>query len=70
MPVDGVSASCRARRLPCQVEAVFLLRIGDGPVAHELLEHVQIHGHAVRPLGDELREKRPEPGKVFRGEVG
>ena len=52
------------------VQSVFLLRIGDRLVAHELFEHVEIHGHTICPLGDELGEERPEPGKVFRGEVG
>ena len=70
VPVEGVRASWRARRLPCQLRAVFLLGIGDSSVAHELLEHVQIHGHAVRPLGDEFGEERPEPGDVLGDEVG
>ena len=52
------------------VKAVLLLAIGGSLVAHELLEHVQIYGHTIRRLGDELGEKRPEPGKVSRGEVG
>ena len=52
------------------VEAVFLLGIGDGLVAHELLEHVEIHRHAVRSLGDEFREERPKRGEVRSGEVG
>ena len=52
------------------VEAVFLLGIGDGLIAHELLEHVQIHGHAVLALGDEFGEERPEPSEVLGGKVG
>ena len=52
------------------VEAVFLLGIGDGLVAHELLQHVQIHSHAVLALGNEFREEGLELGKILGDKVG
>ena len=56
VPVEGVRASWRARRLPCQLRPYFSSRVSDNPVAHELLEHVQIDGHTIRSLGDDFGE--------------
>ncbi len=38
------------------IEALFLLGVRDGLIAHELLEHIEINGRAIRPLGDEFGE--------------
>lgn len=53
------SRACAAFAVP--VQAVLLLGIRHRLVTHELLEHLEIHGHAVRPLGDEFGEERLQP---------
>jgi hypothetical protein len=40
------------------VEAVFLIGIAHGLIAHERLEHIDIHRHTIRPLGDQFGEQR------------
>lgn len=52
------------------VEAVFLVGIGDGGIAHQRLEYVHIHGHAARALGDQLREQRFELFDISRHQIG
>lgn len=46
--------------LAMPVQSVLLLGIGDSLVANKLFEHIHIHGHTVRALGDEFWEERPE----------
>jgi hypothetical protein len=52
------------------VEAVAFLGIGDGLVADELLEDIEVHGSAVFALGEEFGEEFLELGDVVRDEVG
>ena len=69
VPVLGVSASCRARRLPCQLRPYFV-GIGDGLVTHQCLEHIHVYRRSVRAFRNEFREQGLELLDIARHQVG
>ena len=56
--------------LAVPVEAVLLGGVGDGRIAHQLLEYVHVHARAIRPFRDGGRKQRLQPLDVLSDEVG